>query len=387
MTEDLPDGIHFNLPMETYVAQPRLGAHALGKLLISAATFWADCPWLNPKPRIVSDSVVATRMIGSAYHTARLEPEHFMERYVRQIDKADFAEEDGFLSNGTEIGEALALLGEAKKKGGETVMEQARRLDATGYDGIIWPLHEAVWLAGIGDRQPLSATVWEEIITDGERLRSQPQIADLISDGYAEVSILWTDAKGFRRKARPDYLKADSWSDVKTFSNQSGKHLEQAIIDAFRFYRYHVGAAHYRDAIEAVRNPATELRVHGSEEHFKFIEAIRAQEAELACWYIFQEKSGVPNILAKEIEFFEVPLTTKINNAGATREGIAKVEAATRQPALWFSRAQREIRKALRTYKIYSEVYEPGQPWLPFNPLGKINDLSFSAFWLDEEVE
>jgi HSP90 family molecular chaperone len=117
------------------------------------------------------------------------------------------------------------------------------------------------------------------------------------------------------------------------------------------------------------------------------IARIQIAPEELACWYVFQERGGVPNILAKQCRFFEVPITTEINHAITDDEATKRrVEKATETRSLWWERALKEIRKAKRLFLTYSEIYEPGQPWLPFAPLGEISDLSFSAFWLDEEV-
>jgi hypothetical protein len=248
VTELLPDGVYFNLPMEDYVAQPRLGAHAIGNLLVSAATFW-NSSWLNPAPRKVSDAVQVTRIVGSAYHCARLELEHFESRYARELAKDDMPE--GTLFTGNDMG--AELVGRGEKKTG-SVAEQAARLVEAGFPAEqIWHLAQDAWREQLGDRQPLSATVWEEILEDGKRLRQSPEVAALIDGGFAEVSILWTDERGIPCKCRPDKLRWDQWLDLKTFSNPQGKHLEQALSDAFKFNRYHVGSAHYRDGIEMLR--------------------------------------------------------------------------------------------------------------------------------------
>jgi len=381
MIEDLSDGIYFNLPMETYVALPRLGAHGLGNLLVSPATYW-EGSHLNPAPREVSDSVQKTRVVGSAYHCARLELEHFNDRYAREPDKAEMPE--GSLFTGADMGAELEARG-CKKTG--SVAEQAARLAAAGFPREqLWQMVASDFVEALGDRIPLSARVWDEIVTDGERLRQSPEVARLIDGGEAEVSILWTDERGVKCKCRPDKLHADWWVDLKTFANVGGKNLEQAISDAIRFNRYHVAASHYRDGIEAVRVGGLQIVGDATDEQRAMIAAIAIRPEELECWYVFQEKGGIPNILAKLMRFREVSVSVQAQHAGASEEAIARVEKATAQPSLWWERARREIRKAKRLFRTYSEVYAPGDPWLPFNPLGEITDLSFSAYFLDEEI-
>lgn len=411
----LADGIYFDMAEEVYHALPRLSVSGMQKLLVSPATFWAGS-WLNPKKAgtfaaslAASASVLAAavldvlkamhptmpepdpeeaeestkaQLLGKAYHTARLEPELLEVRFVRQPAKSDMPK--GSLFTGTEMGKALEELGE-KKSG--SVAEQAERLAAAGFDRAkLWHIVMAEWEETRAGRTPIPAEYWEDIQSDMELIRSTPDVAKLLMDGQAEVSILWTDANGIPMKCRLDYLRANGWADFKTFANANGKHLEQCIADAFIYNRYHVQAAGYREAVEMVRTGKLSIQGDASDEQRELIDAIYLHDAPMECHYVFQEKGGIPNLLAKRLRFLEIPLNTQINSAGASDEARARVEAATATPSQWLVRAGREIRKAKRLFRAYSEIYQPGEPWRPFNPVGELTDMDFRTFWLDEEI-
>ena len=411
----MQDGIYFDMPEEVYHALPRLSVSGMQKLLVSPATFWASS-WLNPKKAgtfaaslAASASILAVavldalkamhpampepepdeaeestkaQLLGKAYHTARLEPELLEVRFVRQPDKRDMPK--GSLFTGTEMGKALEELGE-KKSG--SVLEQAERLAAAGFDRAkLWHIVMADWEGTRNGRTPIPAEYWEDIQSDMELIRSTPGVAALLVNGQAEVSILWTDGNGIPMKCRLDYLREDGWTDFKTFANANGKHLEQCIADAFIYNRYHVQAAGYREAVEMVRTGKLSIQGDASDEQRELIDAIYLHDAPMECHYVFQEKGGIPNLIAKRMRFLEVPLNTQINSAGASDEARARVEAATATPSLWFVRANREIRKAKRLFHAYSEIYQPGEPWRPFNPVGEFTDMDFRTYWLDEEI-
>jgi hypothetical protein len=109
---------------------------------------------------------------------------------------------------------------------------------------------------------------------------------------------------------------------------------------------------------------------------------------ELACWYIFQEKGGVPNLLAKEFPFYTVPLSTQLNNAITDDpERRAQAEAATRTKSGLHIRAIQDCDKAKRDFLLYSEVYQPGEPWQPIDPVSSFSDLDFNSRWLEGTYE
>lgn len=385
-----PDGIYFGMPEETYHKLQRLSNSAICKLRISAADFWADS-WLNPNPKVLTPEQQArqqlVRTLGRAYHAARLEPDTFHDRFVRQLDKADFEGVDGFLSNGKELGEALGALGQTKSKAGESVLEQAERLAAAGYQGPIWHLEERDWLADLNGRTPIPAINWDEIIVDMERLRAVPAVQELLTGGQAEVTILYTcPDTGLPMKARLDYLKSDSWTDFKTFSNPVGKNLNQVIVEAFKYNRYHLQAYGYRGAVEMIRTGGLEIQGKATDAQRQLVADIRDSADELRCHYVFQQKGGVPNVLERRVEFWQVPLSTVAATGSTDADAPDRLTRLTRHHTAYMEKAKREIRAAKRDFVTYSKVYKPGEPWLPFHPSGVFSDEDFGNYWIDEEI-
>lgn len=389
MTEQaIVDGIYFNLDEKIYHAVPRLSGSGIKNLCVSAGTFWRNS-WLDPSPADAGEDDSKAMALGRAYHCARLEPDKFTERYWREPAKSDVTAEQaaaGVCWTGTDIGKLLAAVGEAKTKAGESVVEQGRRLIAAGYVGVVWPVHVADIEAANEGREGIPAKYYDDLVIDMERLRGVPEIAGLLSGGAAEVSIFYTDDHGIAMKSRLDYLTAKHWVDLKTFANKNGKALEQAIADAFRFNRYHVAAAVQCDAVEAVRTGNLAIIGEASDDERKLVAELGIKPGDLECWYVFQEKGGIPNLLGKRFEFYEVPMQTVINSAGATDEQIATAEDATRRKTRIYQRALIDIDHAKRQFDLYNQIYRPGQPWAPTRPLGTIGDLDFSEFWLDGKI-
>lgn len=415
---DLPDGIYFGLPMDVYLAIRRLSGSGIQDLLVSPGTFW-NRSWLNPRkaeqtaalalqtpvervPAVARPFLDALRdlypeaaaaavngdedstkaqQLGRAYHTARLEPHLLDALFARQPERADYPKDS--LWTGPDIERVLAERDEPKKKAGEKVEDQARRLADLGYEGTIFPVIMADFRAALNGRTAIEGRKWDDMIEDAERLRASPEIADLLSGGEAEVTLLWTGPGGIRMKARLDYLKPTSWSDLKTFDNTRGIHLYQALTNYFRFNRLHVQAVVYREVVELIRHNALDIIGDATHEQRALIARIAVAPDDLDCWFVFQEKNGVPNIIGRKCRFFDVPLNVRIQHAGASEAGIARVEEATRTETMWHQRAKAEIRKARELFAGYQEVFRPGQPWLPVDAVGEFSDEDFNAGWLE----
>lgn len=380
----IEDGVYFRLPDQIYHAVPALGAGSLVALNISPGDFWCGS-WLDPDRPELDEEQTEAQLVGKAYHCARLEPDAFATRFCREPTKDDFAEEAakrGAVWNGTEAGEKLAEMGSAKKRAGEGVAGQCQRLEDEGYGGVIWPLEYARWQDQLGTRTPLKAEVWDDIERDMERLQGVGEIHSKLTGGAAEVSVFWTDENNIRRKARFDYLQPGAWTDFKTFENRTRKRLDNAIADAIRYNRYYITAASYREAAEAIRDGA-EIRGAATEAERDLVAQIRLNPHPLECWFVFQQKGGVPNLLAREFVFEDVPLQTRLNEFGATEEQKAAGREATSRPTLLYQKAMTEIDYAKRLFALYSGVYGPGEPWAPLEPTARISDLDFAPAWLE----
>lgn len=383
--EAIVDGIYFGLDAEIYHEVPRLSSSGLQKLVISPGTFWKGS-WLDPnRPDPDAESTPAQKL-GKAYHVARLEPERFDELYCRAPSKDDYRSESTCWT-GTDIGAALERLNRTKKRAGESVLEQARRLEQEGYEGAIWPLvvarFEETERKG---RIPIEADYYDQLVLDMETIKAESEIAQLLSGGAAEVSIFWTDEHGIKMKARTDYLAPDHWADLKTFDNTRGIELEQCLINALQYNRLHIQAGTYRDAVEAIRTGGLQIMGEATDEQRKLIAGIQMRPGELACHFVFQEKNGVPNLLSREFVFHEVPQNVTNQHAGASAEGIARMEEATRTRTQLFNKARFDIDRAKKLFWRYSQIYKPGEPWRQTEPRGKFYDSDFKPYWLESRT-
>jgi len=396
----MDDGIYFAMPEAEYLALPRLSKSGIKKLRISAADFWASS-WLNPNQRVMTPEQERKRqmamVIGRAYHCARLEPERFAAEYVRELSQSDFAGVEGFLTTGEEMGEALERMG--LKKAGK-VFDQAQRLVVNGYPAPVWHYELEQWREGLADGQTIMpAATYDEIVADMHTMRLVPEVDDLLSGGFAEVTVLWTcPDTGIPMKSRFDYMKAKAWGEVKTFANKNGKSLNQALLDAVKFNRYYIDAAVYLDAAEMIRGGT--LPRHGwpfgdpKEEACAMLDEIVARSQPLDCHFVFQQTGGVPNILERKFELFapshSEDAIAALGADGATGERMERAEAfrarSMTQPARTaiHIKARLEIAAAKREFLRYSEIYEPGEPWRPWNPSGSITDDDFSSHFLED---
>ena len=184
-------------------------------------------------------------------------------------------------------------------------------------------------------------------------------------------------------KARVDYLTRDWWADFKTFDNSRGKNLNQALSDAVRYNRYYVQAPVYREAVEAVRLGGLPIIEAQTDDQRSLIAHLQIKPGELRCWYIFQEKGGIPNLLAREFPFYSVPWTTIFNEVITDDETRrAAVREATKQRTDLFRRGEIDVLNAKKLFALYSEVYKPGEPWFPIDAVGVFSDEDFHPYWL-----
>jgi hypothetical protein len=394
MTKHLPDGIYLDMPFDQYLELERMSAGGLTDMMEGPSAFWARS-WLNPDREEEEPS--KAMLHGSAYHCARLEPEEFPRRFVRDVTADDYKGRT-ILMNGTDIGEALADMGHPKKKAGETVLEQAERLRtvyATEIDKpmselpVIWPLERAAFDAARGrdGRAAIDPKTFDEIVRDAERLRNNPEVAALIEGGLAEVTILFT-LDGVPCKIRPDYLGPGFTTHLKTWDNKSfGKTGNRAVADAFRFngyYRtgwfYELGMSQIRTQDLDVRSSAdgSVLPIDNVDKHEALTLSTHMRgDIERKTWFLFLRRGGVPDIRARRIRWFDLPPGIREQEIGASTAKFQKLASAMAR------KADLEIRSCLQLYLESLELYEPGEPWFPRDMIGDLADEDFSDYWLD----
>lgn len=391
----LPDGIYFNLPEEIYFAQHRFSASGAKAMMQSPADFWANS-WLNPTPKEMTPDEekrkAKSRFMGSAYHCAILEPQRFSDVYVREIDVEDFAGHDKIVRTGTELSAALADLGQPKTKAGEKVYEQALRLAAAGFDGVIYPLEVEKWKEANAGKLAIPRTDFDNLTVDAARVLSNPQIADILSGGISEVSVLWTDERGIKCQSRIDKLKPHYFVDLKTFGGGRGKNVLMTISDAVRYERYYLQLAFYWQAVEQVRTGELKCFDWWAESaqagpptapELELVKAVRAQPEPLDPWLVFQQTGGVPNVFARRLRVWTIRVNDAVNMGGLSDEKRAEVEKQVRVHTQIFAKGLGEVAEAKRQFINHNEIYAKGEEWFPINAVGILDDLDFNEYWLE----
>ena len=376
----LPDGVYFNMPAAQYHSLRRLSNSAMQKLDKGAAYFWKDS-WLNPD---AVDEDTEARRIGRAYHTAVLEPGLLEKLFMPEFDALTMGK--GAVTNATEITAKLEEMGEKGKLKSEKVLDQAKRLAATGFPASkILHLAAPLYAKTVGDKTLIPRNTFDDINSDIDAMEQHPDIVKYLRMGYSEVTILWTDEKtGEKMKARLDRVWETGFSDLKTFVNMLGKRLSQCLSDAIKYNRYHMQMATYWTALEIWRAGGLHLRGECTAEQIELFKAITENPRKMECVWIWQEKK-TPNFLASPMETHKYDVRThRVNDAGIDEAKSIEIAEKTARPSSWFVRGLNDARHAIDVYQLAMEIYGTDQPWNDINPVRKITDDDFSSFWLDE---
>lgn len=200
-------GICNGITNEAYHAGPGISKSGLDLVARSPQHYWHS--YLNPnrEPR----TETAAMKMGTAIHTAILEPADFHDRYRIMQDVID-----------------------RRTKAGKE-MYQAYVLEAEAVGATLISAADAVIALDVA-----------------ASCRNHPLAARLLSEGKAEQSVFWTDPEtGVLCKCRPDWLMDPTPNhailDVKSTADAS----PEAFMRSAYTYRYHVQAAWYLDGVEA----------------------------------------------------------------------------------------------------------------------------------------
>lgn len=371
----MPDGIYLDLPFDDYLAAPRVSSGSLTDMLESPAAYWARSH-MNPDREDPEET--EAMKLGRAYHCARLEPARFDDLYVQEIDAEDMPE--GALMRDAEYKAALKEVGEAQAKAGETVLQRAQRC-AIHCDVPTWHTLRHAWEQRHADRTWLSRKHMAEIKRDAARIRANPELAALIDGGAPEVSILWTDEDtGNQCKCRPDCLGLNHIVHLKTWdAKTAGKPANRAVVDAFRFAGYYRTGWFYLMGLSAM--PALEFRKPDGTPDKAIPTRIRHEwktPQNWTTWFLFVRRSGIPDVRAREIMYFDLP-------PGVQEQSInADTHRFPRSATVLARKADLEVRRCPQQIAECSEIYgRDGAPWFPRDMIGRIDDNDFSSFWLD----
>lgn len=254
----LPLGLHFDLPMERYLADKGLGSGDIKECASDPYTYWWNS-WMNPL-RPEKDEDTLARKFGKALHKCVLEGrEWFDAHYVRGPDQRG-------LSPGK------------KSASTRTANEDAAKLG----------------------KECLKVDEYERIIVAAMTISSNPDLASAFTNGRSEVSFFWMDGD-VRLKMRIDYLKAVmrgnrvvmGIGDLKSVGRDwRTDDFVQACYNDIDDWMYHVQATHYLEGARHIKKAIDEDLVHGP---FSMLYLDRLSKAEAVAWqWIFFSNSGAP---------------------------------------------------------------------------------------------
>ncbi len=154
--------------------------------------------------------------MGTALHTAVLEPERFSRRYVR------------------------GAAGNLNRKGPREENDEIK--------------------AENPDKQLIRYDEWPSIAGMRDAIWAHPLAAEVLSgEGFTEIAYLWQDpATDLACKARIDRIgmTQDGWPvvmDAKTFGEKGGRLTPSAVESVIYNRQYHIQAAHYLNGLEVIK--------------------------------------------------------------------------------------------------------------------------------------
>lgn len=216
----MKDGIYFNLLAEEYHAVEALSSSGIRDLLESPTKFWFKSNFNPLKKEKKSEAMLA----GEIFHKAVLEDGL-----------------DDFVYDNNELNR-----------------------NSNAYKD--WAAKQTRPIITKKDYMETSA-----ILSYYERTGA----LNIFKDGFPEVSIIWTEADGTRRKARLDYLTLWGFIDLKTLIKQKNGDLNEYVAAYFYKYKVHIQLVWYRRGLRAAVEQG--LQVFGTPEQKKFWSEVIAQ--------------------------------------------------------------------------------------------------------------
>jgi hypothetical protein len=254
----LPLGVHFGLDEIEHHLDPAIGSSDLKRLLLSQTSYWWYS-WMNPS-RPPVDKTTTDREEGKAIHKIVLEGvPGFKAAYLRRPDDREDA-------SGSEKG---ILTKEWNKKAAASGLKL---------------LH--------GDAFDRAAFV-------GAAIAANPHLAEAFHGGMPEVTIIWVDASGIRRKARIDYLKIVGIGDLKTIVNEREREFKAACRLQMRQLKMPLQAVYYMEGRAQLPKLVAEGLVHGDHDP-GWLKKVAASKV-FAWQWVFYQKSHAPQVWSTKL--------------------------------------------------------------------------------------
>lgn len=258
VTRLLPDGVYLHLDENEYFAQDRQGSTDEAKLFLQKEGWWWASP-MNPDYEPEKEDNTA-RIFGKALHALILEGDQaYADRFaitptqdeVRARNPPNAQGQNTFANTSGEIELALEQRGLNPKrmKKDELIAYAATRAP----DVVIWEVFQQKWAKEHAGRAPVSGAEDRQLKVMTEAVREHPDVGPLFKFGadnvpMSEVSVLYTDQYGIRRRSRFDNLLPQTIIDVKTLANIGMRPLAFSAGDHIAKMGYHVQMASHHHA-------------------------------------------------------------------------------------------------------------------------------------------
>lgn len=245
LVPQLPDGCYLNLPEEIYFLQRgRRGSTDLSKLFLRKEGWWWSSE-LNPdRPAETPDEA---RTFGKALHALVLEGQAaFDERFAISPDKEVERKKHGDLFCVTKDDMILAL--EKRQMHPKANMPKDQLVAfcvSRAPDLKIWDLIEGAWRSANASKLPVTEVEHRHLTLMRDVIVNHEDIGELFQFGpdhvpLSEVSVLYTDEYGIKRRARLDEVLPQTIIDLKTLGNVGSQPLKFAVGDRVAKEAYHV---------------------------------------------------------------------------------------------------------------------------------------------------
>jgi len=239
----MKNGLFDGISNAEYHGGAGISKSGLDLIAQSPLHYWAA--YLDPKRQPREET--AAMAIGTAIHSAVLEPEKFDAEYIVVPD-------------------------DAPKRPSVTQRNAKKPSDETLYS-IDWWENFALQADG---KRILSPDDRAACVAIAAQVRAHPAARVLFADGIAEQSAYWVDKEtGLQCKARPDWMMAGGIVDVKSTENASPSAFQRSVVS----WRYHVQAAWYLDGIKAATGDDSKA----------FMFAVFEKKAPYACAFYYAD--------------------------------------------------------------------------------------------------
>lgn len=257
---DLPDGVYLGLDPDVYFAQRgRMGSSDVQALHFRREGWWWGSEHNPMRP---AQPPTNAQNYGSALHVILLEGlAEYERRFMVAPAKGDFT---GLLESADDIKAALAqanitLSGTSKYKKADWVAAALTELPDRPVWDAIWEAFERTARLPDGRMRPHVTSQEDQLLrimlqaaTSGDTPEGR-QVADLLTaddqPSLAEVTVLWTDRKGRRRRGRLDHLGARFTLDLKSLRGHwNGRELAVTAHDVIVKHGYDIQRADHHEA-------------------------------------------------------------------------------------------------------------------------------------------